>query len=264
MKNVHLLSIDPQNDFCDPNGALYVPGADDDMKRLAHLITRLKDKLEDIHVTLDSHHFIHVAHPVFWKNSQGDHPAPFTLISVDDVEQGVWSATNPGYQQRAAEYVKTLSANGRYVLCIWPPHCLIGSWGHNIYPEVFQAMLEWEKQFALTNTVTKGSNPFTEHYSAVQADVPDGEDSTTMLNTDLINTLQKADVILITGEALSHCVANTIRDIANNFGDENIKKFVLLEDTCSNVTGFENLGEEFVKEMTSRGMKVTTSTDFLA
>jgi len=264
MKKVHLLSIDPQNDFCDPNGALFVPGADEDMKRLAALITRLKDKLEDIHVTLDSHHFIHVAHPVFWKNSQGDHPAPFTLISVDDVEQGVWAATNPGYQKRAAEYVKTLADNGRYLLCIWPPHCLIGSWGHNIYPSVFQAMLEWEKQFALINAVTKGSNPFTEHYSAVQADVPDGEDSTTMLNTDLINTLQQADVILITGEALSHCVANTILDIANNFGDENIKKFVLLEDTCSNVPSFEQLGEKFVTEMTGRGMQVTTSTDFLA
>ena len=28
MQNIQLLLIDPQNDFCDPNGALPVPGAD--------------------------------------------------------------------------------------------------------------------------------------------------------------------------------------------------------------------------------------------
>jgi len=59
-------------------------------------------------------------------------------------------------------------------------------------------------------------------------------------------------------------VANTIRDIANSFGDENIKKFVLLKDTCSNVPTFEKMGEEFVTEMTDRGMQMSTSTDFLA
>lgn len=263
MKNIHLLSIDPQYDFCDPNGALYVPGAEEDMDRLANLIKRLKDKLTDIHVTLDSHHLVHIAHPIFWKNSKGENPQPFTIISADDVENGVWNTTNPSYRKKALEYIKTLESNGRYALCIWPPHCLIGSKGHTVYPSVFEAMLEWEKDFALVNYVTKGSNLSTEHYSAVQADVPDADDPTTMINTDLITSLSEADIILITGEALSHCVANTIRDIADNFGDENIKKFVLLEDTSSNVPGFENLGEDFVKEMKGRGMQVTTSVDFL-
>lgn len=46
--NVHLLVIDPQNDFCDPNGSLFVPGADEDMKRLGGFIERVKDKLNDI------------------------------------------------------------------------------------------------------------------------------------------------------------------------------------------------------------------------
>ena len=114
----------------------------------------------------------------------------------------------------------------------------------------------------MVDFVTKGSNYKTEHYSAVQADVPDIEDTSTMLNTRFIGMLEKADEILISGEALSHCVANTIRDIANNFGEENIKKFILLEDASSNVTGFENLGEEFVKEMVSRGMKKTTTEEY--
>ncbi len=42
--DLRILIIDPQNDFCDKNGALFVPGADDDMIRLAGMIRRLKDK----------------------------------------------------------------------------------------------------------------------------------------------------------------------------------------------------------------------------
>ena len=72
---VELLIIDPQVDFCDPKvGALYVPGAEHDMNRLAAMIRRLNNKIDDIHVTLDSHHLIHIAHPIFWKDS-GDHKA---------------------------------------------------------------------------------------------------------------------------------------------------------------------------------------------
>ena len=41
-KKVHLLVIDPQNDFCDPNGALCVAGADGDMKRLADMVIELR------------------------------------------------------------------------------------------------------------------------------------------------------------------------------------------------------------------------------
>jgi nicotinamidase-related amidase len=111
--------------------------------------------------------------------------------------------------------------------------------------------------------VTKGSNLWTEHYSAVQADVPDPEDPDTQLNMRLIETLQEADEIILAGEARSHCLANTVLDIANNFGEENIKKMVLLEDGTSDVPGFENLGEDFVKEMKGRGMRISTTTDYL-
>jgi len=262
---VELVLIDPQNDFCDPSGALFVPGADGDMKRTAAMIKRLSDKLDDIHVTLDSHRTVDIAHPIFWVNSQGQHPSPFTLISAQDVRNGVWRTSNPGMQKRGLEYVETLEKNKRYVLCIWPYHCIIGTWGHALYPELSDALLEWEKtNFGLVDYVTKGSNPFTEHYSAVQADVPDPEDENTQMNTALLDILAECDIVAISGEALSHCVANSVRDIADNFGDDNIKKLVLLEDTSSNVPGFDSLGESFVKDMTARGMQKSTSVDFLA
>ena len=71
MQSVHLLVIDPQHDFCDPDGALFVPGADEDVERLTLFVDRVRDKLEMIHVTLDCHHFIDIAHPIFWLDKDG-------------------------------------------------------------------------------------------------------------------------------------------------------------------------------------------------
>lgn len=262
--NVQMIVIDPQNDFTNPKGSLFVQGADEDMKRLAKMINRLGSKIDDIHVTLDSHRIVQIFHPIFWQDAKGKNPNPFTLITAADVENGKWVTTNPAFAKRAYEYVKTLEKNKRYVLCIWPYHCLIGSWGHSINPDVSEALINWEKEnFAIVDFVTKGSNLLTEHYSACLADVVDTSDPNTMLNTTLIDILKEADIIPISGEALSHCVANTITDIADTFGDDNIKKLVLIEDTCSNVTGFENMGKDFVTKMVKRGMKIQKSTDFL-
>ena len=261
---VEFLIIDPQNDFCHPKGSLYVPGAKEDTDRLAETLNRIGGKINDIHVTLDTHHYVDVAHPISWVDSNGTHPNPFTLISKEDVEKGVWKSTNPQWQKRFLEYVTTLETNSRYLLCIWPPHCLIGSWGHNVIEPVYKELLDWETGFAMVDYVTKGSNFWTEHYSAVQADVPDSTDTSTLLNTGLIRTLQDADLIPLSGQALSHCVANTVRDIANNFGEENVKKLVLLEDTTSSVPGFEHLGQEFLDEMKGRGMQTSKAADFLA
>jgi nicotinamidase/pyrazinamidase len=264
MIKADLLIIDPQKDFCGPTGSLFVPGADEDCKRLATMIDRISKKVNDIHVTLDSHNFFDIAHPIYWISPKGVHPDPFTIISADDVKNGVWKPINPSLQNWSLHYVEKLEENKRYPLCIWPPHCLIGSNGYSVQDDVYAALHKWEQDnIASVDKVTKGSNYKTEHYSAVQADVPDPEDPSTQLNTRLIQTLQDVDLIGISGQALSHCVANTIRDIANNFGETNIQKFVLIEDTCSNVPGFENLGDSFVQELVGRGMKISTAAEFL-
>jgi len=267
---IHLLVIDPQNDFCDPNGSLFVPGADEDMKRLAGMVTRLRDKLDDVHVTMDSHRKVDISHPIWWKDSAGNHPAPFTIITTADLADGRWTTTQPSAFRRTIKYLRALEDGKRYPHCIWPEHCLIGSEGHGVYPELFSALQDWEDRFALTDFVTKGSNPWTEHFSAVKAEVPDPEDPTTQVNTGLITTLEEADIILIAGEALSHCMANTVRDIADCFSDPKyVEKLVLLEDATSpvpdppNTTLFTDLTAAFLRDMKAKGMKVDTTANFL-
>jgi nicotinamidase-related amidase len=265
MKSIHLLVIDPQNDFCSPTGSLYVTGADKDMDRLASMVHRLSPKLEDIHVTLDSHRKIDISHPIWWKDSSGAHPAPFTIIKKDDLKNGIWATTKPGMYARTLAYLEQLEATQRYPHCIWPEHCIIGDEGHNIWPALATAIHEWEDRFAVPDFITKGSNPWTEHFSGVRAEVPDPEDPSTHINTGLIQTLEEADIILLAGEALSHCLANTVRDIAANFSDSRyIEKMVLLTDASSSVTGFEQYGIDFVNEMTAKGMQISTTVDSLA
>jgi nicotinamidase/pyrazinamidase len=266
MLNVQMIFIDDQNDFTDPNGSLYVKGGDENVKRAAKMIERLKGKVSDIHLTMDSHHKVDISHPMWWVDSSGRNPAPFTLITPEDVEAGKWRPYMMSGRERSLKYLKALKATNRYPHVIWPEHCLIGDPGHNIHPVLAAAVHQWEtERFGLSDVVTKGSNPWTEHFSAVQAEVPDPEDPSTQINRGLIEALEKADVVIWAGEALSHCLANTFRDVVSNFSNpEFVKKMILCKDGTSSVPGFEKLGDDFIKEMLAKGMKISTTTDVLA
>lgn len=285
---IHLVIIDPQNDFLgkddaspfsvdDGSGkslvaALPVKGAVADMDRVAQFIDREGKKLDDIHVTLDSHRLIDIAHPAFWMDQNGNQPAPYQIISVADIEAGIWTTRNPAFRSRALAYARDLEQTpNHYKICIWPPHCLIGTWGHNVYPPLNAALQRWsDREFAMVDYVTKGSNPWTEHYGALLAEVPDPNDPSTGLNTGFLRMLAEADIVAVAGEASSHCVLKTVTQIADNIGDEHIKKFHLLKDCMSpvpaipGVVDFPAIAKAWLKDMQRRGMTVTTSTDFLS
>ncbi len=269
---VHLMIIDPQKDFMDDSdSSLAVPGANDDMNRVAAMIDRIGHKLEDIHVTLDSHRVIDVGHSGMWRNKDGELPAPFTMITADDLENEIWTTRHPGLRSRMLDYARSLEAAGNYPLMVWPEHCVIGTAGHNVQSNLMEALQRWERrQFANIDFVVKGTNAFTEHYGALMAEVPDPTDPATNLNTAFLDVLSEADLVVIAGEALSHCVKSTVSQIADNIGEEHIKKFVLLTDCSSPVPkvgdgpDFPAIAESWVKEMQARGMQVSTSVEFLA
>lgn len=293
---IHAILVDCQNDFCvaddghGNHGSLVVPGADEDMQRLAGMIRRLGSKIDDIHCTLDSHQTVGIERPRWWKRvGDGAPPAPFTVLGIHpdgkrivkvDFSTGKPVHTDeeyttylPSFLHKGGPtgkgvfgYLEALAAKGRYPHVVWPVHCTVASWGWGVVPDLHKALCEWEHdQFARINYVTKGNNPWTEHFSGVQAEVPDPSDPSTQVNTRLIQTLEEADIIAVAGEALSHCVANTGRGIAEAFSDPKyVEKLVLLTDASSNVPGFEFLGDAFLKDMQAKGMKTSTTVEFLA
>jgi len=278
-RNIQFLIIDPQNDFCDlPDAwrpldplsgeraapALPVAGAHADLQRVAGLIRDGADGLTQIAVTLDSHHRFDIAHPTFWQRADASAVTPFTQITAAQVRAGDYAPRGAAMRERALAYLDQLEARGRYTLMVWPVHCEIGSWGHDVHAGVRAAYNAWEDQrLAVVDKVNKGSNPWTEHYSAVLAEVPDAGDPDTQLNRALIERLDRADLLLIAGEASSHCVRATTEDVVANLPSGRADKVVLLTDCMSPVAGFEAQHAAFLDGMRARGVRLATSVELL-
>lgn len=265
-----LLIIDPQNDFCDlPAGwrpidpatgqpcapALPVPGAHADMQGLAAFVARVGDTLSAITLTLDSHHRHDIAHPGFWQHGDGSTVAPFTPITAAQVRGGDFRTTRASAQPRALSYLEALEAGGRYTLMVWPVHCQIGSWGHAVHASVQAACSAWEDRHQqAVHAVFKGRNPWTEHYSAVQAEVPDPADPDTGLNHALLARLDSADRILVAGEAGSHCVKASVEHLVAHLPKGRPERITLLTDGMSPVAGFAAQQVLFFDAMRAAGV----------
>src|SRR3954471_24857846 len=158
-RTLQLLIIDPQNDFCDlpeayrpllPDGtratpALPVAGAHADLLRVARLIDEAGAGLNEVFVTLDSHHHLDIAHPTFWQDAEGGPVAPFTQIAAADLRAGRYVPRLANARDRALAYVEQLEEAGRYRHMVWPVHCEIGSLGHNVHPALRHAYNAWEE-----------------------------------------------------------------------------------------------------------------------
>lgn len=261
---VCLVSIDCQNDFTNSAGALVVPGGEGNAQRTAALVQSLGTRLSHIVTSIDSHHGIDISHPHWFLTGDSTHPDPFTQITFEDFAAGKWTTTNPDHYRKTYRYLQQLALRGRYPHTIWPPHCIIGTEGHQINRTLLDAIFEWEtKTHQTRTTVFKGHNPWTEHFSAIEAEVVvDTDRKTTDTNLELVRDLEGYDMALWTGEALSHCLANTFRDTVRNFRDPaSIRRQVLLTDTTSNVPGFETFGEAFVRDMAAVGMRCSTAAE---
>ena len=274
-----LLIIDPQNDFCDVPAtwrpvdpltgaaiapALPVAGAHADMQRTAAFIRAAGSRLDEITVTLDSHHHVDIAHPTFWQQADGGAVGPFTTITAAQVRAGEFQPRDPAALPRTLAYLDALESRGRYTLMVWPVHCEIGTWGHGVHAEVRAAYNQWEAaRLRGVRKVTKGENPWTEHYSAIQAEVPDADDPHTELNTALLAELDRAETLFIAGEASSHCVRATTEHIVANLPGGRPDRVVLLTDCMSPVGGFEAQHAAFLADMRARGVRLMTSGEAL-
>ncbi len=259
-----LLIIDTQVDFCHPDGALFVPGADQDVERMASLIRRNAGQIDHIVVTLDTHHLIDIAHPLFWRSAaeadaNWQHPAPFTRITAADVEAGRWVPLfSP---DRARQYVRELEADGQFDHFIWPEHCLVGSRGAALHDTLLDALKDWTRQRNRDYiAVQKGLHPLTEHFGIFRAQVPDPTVPETHLNTGLIADLGRFDRVLLMGEAKSHCVANSLKQLLD-FAPDLVPKVVIVTDCMSDVSGLGHLGDPIYEQARERGVRFMNSAE---
>ena len=269
--SVELLIIDAQNDFCDlppafcPSAgrsgqrlqpALPVPGAHADMQRLAVFIDAAATQIDGITVTLDSHHRHDIAHPPYWRKGDGGAVAPFTAITAAQVRAGEFQPVLAAERERTLAYLDALEAANRYTLMVWPLHCQLGSWGHGLHADVLAACNAWEdSHHRPVRVVNKGSFPWSEHYSALMAEVPDAADPSTALNRPLLARLDRAETLLIAGQASSHCVKATVEHLVAHLPSGRPDRLLLLTDCMSPVSGFEAQAAAFLAAMSALGVR---------
>ena len=277
MNRTHLLIIDPQNDFCDlpqewfpqnPTGerivpSLAVPGAHRDLLRLSAWIERYAAQIEAITVTLDSHHRIDIAHPGFWKTHEGNPLPAYTQVSAAALRLGEFRTARPEDEARALRYLEALESSGGSHM-VWPVHCQIGTWGQCLHAGLLAALDDWEDfQGRSVTQVHKGQNPWTEHFSALRAEVVDPDDPATGLNQELLAALSGSETVFVAGEAGSHCVRATVEHLVENWTGD-LSRIVLLVDAMSPVAGFESVQEKFLQAMKDRGLAVRTLAEAAA
>jgi hypothetical protein len=77
---------------------------------------------------------------------------------------------------------------------------------------------------------TQGQNDMTEMYSAIEAEVPIPADPHTQTNFEFVGDLKRAEKVIIGGQALSHCVNYTTRDLLRYWAPRDPADLILLLD----------------------------------
>lgn len=246
------LIIDPQFDFCNPEGSLYVPGAEKDIEKISAFIRNNTAKIDHICLTMDAHHVNDISHSAFWQDEQGNTPAPFTQISYQEVLENKWK---PRYfVEEAKAYLKQLEEQGEFPHTIWPEHCLLGHKGSSIAQSLIEAVILWSRDTGrYYQLISKGTYPLTEHFGAFIAQVPYPDRPETQLNQSLIDTLTSFEHVYLCGEAKSHCVANSLKQIMR-YAPELAQRVIVLEDCMSDVPDLGYLGEPIYQEAKNIGI----------
>ncbi len=287
-KKIHLLVIDDQFDFSFPAGSLYVAGrsgtgAMDAQKALVEFGYKYLSLISQITCTMDTH----VPYQVFFNSvhlrRDGSRPEPNTIISADQYDRGDYRPDPVAAAQLNIDltwlekqyryYCRQLEASGKYKLLLWPYHCLLGTNGHRLAGVVDEFRLFHSFARGAANVPeVKGGNPLTEHYSIFAPEVATTWEGKPIpgaqKNTKLIETLVKADIVIVAGLASSHCLKTSVDDFGGEIvkQDPNLAKKVYLLKDCTaavvipGVIDFTDEADKAFTKFSDMGMHVVTTT----
>jgi nicotinamidase-related amidase len=170
-------------------------------------------------------------------------------VTLEDIQTGVlrpnpalaaWLAQGDlEWLQRQVEfYAAELERVGKYRLYLWPPHCLLGSPGHELVGVIHEARLFHAYARAAQSWIEmKGMHPLTEYYSALAPEVSKRHNGGVLAesSTRFLEMLLAYDVVVIAGQAASHCVKSTIEDLLTRLDPELTRKVYILRDCMSSV-----------------------------
>lgn len=259
-KRVLVIGIDPQQDFME-NGNLGVPGSIQDMENFCRFIYKNLEAITKIDVSIDTHSPFQIFHPCWWVDKNNINPNPYTVITLKDIDDGVWTPVL--YPKQSREYVLNLEMNAKKTLCIWPYHCIQGTSG-NALENQFANMVYFHSvaKKSVPKKIVKGTDPLSEMYGIIKPEY----DTKNYINMDLLNEIEKFDVVIIGGEAKSHCVMESVAQMLDYFSGrpEVTSRFYILEDCMSSIPGFEKATEDAFNRFKSQyKINIVKSTDLM-
>ena len=263
-RRIALVLVDMQVDFVHRDGALCVPGAVEDCRRIVEWIYLNVGEISKIYVSLDSHYPLQIFFPTWWLSQSGNHPKPNTVICAEDVRYG---RMKPVYEPEwSRDYVDLLETRHRKQLMIWPFHTMVGAAGHILSPALYEAICYHSAaRQAQPEIIIKGTIPKTEHYSIFEPEVKVPDHPQGQLNQDILTDLALYDLVYIAGEAKSHCVLETVNSIVRYDHGRNalVGRLRVLEDAMSSVVvpgiDFEAMANKVFDRHRMAGLKFVST-----
>ncbi|KAI0092187.1 Isochorismatase hydrolase [Irpex rosettiformis] len=175
-RKVALIVVDVQEDFCPPNGSLAVQ----DGRAIIPVVNELLSLPFDLKLATKDHH---LPDHISFASNHGPSAKPFdTFITIVN-------PNNPAetYESR-----------------LWPDHCVVGTPGNDLLPELNLARID--------KVILKGSDSRVEMYSAFRSPLMNPPLPSAV--SELANDLKVADItdVVIVGLAGDYCVRCTAID----------------------------------------------------
>jgi nicotinamidase-related amidase len=149
---------------------------------------------------------------------------------------------------------------------------MLGGIGYALVSSVEEAVFfHTITRYSQAHFQIKGDNPFTENYSVLSPEVlrdASGKEIARR-NTGFIEKLLQFDIVIIAGQAKSHCVAWTINDLLNDLlvhNEQLVEKVYLLEDCTSpvvvpGVVDYTGQADAAFRKFAQAGMHIVRSTE---
>lgn len=275
---VAAFGIDAQIGFCQPGASLFVPGAVADTRRTLDWLYAHMHRITGLHFSMDTHRVFQIFHPAWWTNDAGQHPEPFSVITADDVKKGTWRPI--AHPRQSLEHCQRLERTGKYVLTIWPYHTLLGGVSHALMPALMEAAIFHSVlRRRQTHFETKGTHAMTENYSVLSPEVTElGGQAVGAFNAAFFELLMDYDRVYVFGQAKSHCVLATLRDLLDHVQATDpalVDRIYVLEDAMSPVPAppidplppsldFPRVAAAAIDEFRRAGMHIVKTTDPLS
>ena len=202
MKEKILIIVDPQIDFIE-GGSLAVEGARKAMQNLTQHVKKHASEYNRVYVTLDMHYSTSLNFKNNWEGPGMDRvivgqPFPKDLIKSGQIY--------PRFKYTRDADVAEVLKQPDYM--VWPPHCLKGTEGSQIWPELEEALLALGDKVTF---MTKGESDSRDNYSVFHY----GDRGLTKHGEDFVLWDKRYDNpdVYIAGLALDYCVFETVKSL---------------------------------------------------